>query len=120
VSVHHLAVVEVERRDAVREALAQAGIGTGVHYADPCHRQPAFSRLVSGRFPVSERAAGRILSLPMGPHITTEQVAQVANALRHALLAAAADSTPVRRRRRQALAQGAAAAFVAAPEGSAT
>jgi dTDP-4-amino-4,6-dideoxygalactose transaminase len=121
VSVHHLAVVELDQREAVRDALAQAGIGTGIHYAEPCHRQPAFARLVSGQFPVSERAAARILSLPMGPHVTTEQITQIANTLARALAAPAFGTMPTRRRRRHSLATpGAAAAFVPTPEGSTT
>jgi dTDP-4-amino-4,6-dideoxygalactose transaminase len=121
VSAYHLAVVEIDHRDAIRDALTHAGIGTGVHYADPCHRQPAFAGLVSGHYPVSEHAAGRILSLPMGPHLSAEQIGLIASALARALTATAAGSTPMKRRRRPALAApGAAAAFVAAPEGSAT
>ncbi len=85
VSSHHLAVVQVDGRDAVRRALAERGIGTGIHYAIPCHRQPALADLPAVSLPVVERAAGRILSLPMFPHLDDARVARVVEALADAL-----------------------------------
>ncbi len=80
VSVHHLAVVQLDDRDRVTAALSKAGIGWGLHYPVPCHRQPAFhDRAVEA--PVAESAAGRILSLPLSPTITAEQVSRVCAAL---------------------------------------
>ncbi|MFO1070022.1 MAG: DegT/DnrJ/EryC1/StrS family aminotransferase [Geminicoccaceae bacterium] len=84
VSVHHLAVVQVEDRDAVRRALAAEGIATGIHYAIPCHLQPALAHLRTAPLPVTEAAATRILSLPMFPHLTDAQVDRVVEALRRA------------------------------------
>ncbi|WP_018331147.1 DegT/DnrJ/EryC1/StrS family aminotransferase [Actinomycetospora chiangmaiensis] len=80
--VHHLAVVRVDRRDEVGAALGAAGIGWGVHYPVPCHRQPAFR---TGHhapvLPVAEAAARRILSLPCFPAMTPAQVDRVADVL---------------------------------------
>ncbi|MGY1812812.1 DegT/DnrJ/EryC1/StrS family aminotransferase [Blastococcus sp. SYSU D00820] len=75
--VHHLAVVQVDDRRAVTSALDAAGIGWGVHYPVPCHRQPAYARFAEGPLPVAEAAADRILSLPMSPTLTADQVDRV-------------------------------------------
>ncbi|MEO7194431.1 MAG: DegT/DnrJ/EryC1/StrS family aminotransferase [Pseudonocardiaceae bacterium] len=94
--VYHLAVIQVEHRREVSDALTAAGIGWGVHYPIPCHQQPALAALhepvpaaqkcpVAQEFPVAERAAGRILSLPMSPTLTIEQVARVCDVLGGAL-----------------------------------
>ena len=85
VGAHHLAVIEVDSRDTIRSILADQGIGTGIHYAVPCHRQPAFAAYRFGSYPVSEKAATRILSLPIGPHMEVADVDTVATALRTAL-----------------------------------
>ncbi|WP_369046941.1 DegT/DnrJ/EryC1/StrS family aminotransferase [Sinomonas sp. P10A9] len=88
--VWHLYVVRIlgpGRRERVQAALAAAGIGSGIHYPTPVHLTPAFRFLGyrAGNFPVAEAAAGQILSLPMFPHITPEQVARVADALQGAV-----------------------------------
>lgn len=75
--VHHLAVVRVPGRDAVRARLARAGIGTGVHYPTPCHLVSAYADYHRGPLPEVEAAAEEILSLPMFPHMTAEQVDRV-------------------------------------------
>lgn len=99
VSAWHLAVVRVADRDAVRDALDEAGIGTGVHYPVPCHRQEAFAALAGGlRLPVAERAAGEILSLPLSPHTTDAQVDRVCAALRAAAPPAGVPAEPGTRR----------------------
>ena len=74
-SVHHLAVVEVDDRAGVSAALTAHGIGWGIHYPIPCHRQAPFAAEV--RLPVVEAAADRIISLPVFPSMTTDQVATV-------------------------------------------
>lgn len=81
----HLAVIQTEARDAVRRTLAAKGIGTGVHYPIPCHRQPAFASLKAPPLPVTERAAERILSLPLDPSMTLDDVSYVVAALEFAL-----------------------------------
>ena len=81
--VYHLYVVRVEERDRVRETLGGDGIESGIHYPVPLHLQPAYAGLGHGRgdFPVSERLAGRILSLPMFPEITDAQIEYVVERL---------------------------------------
>lgn len=79
--VVHLQVVQVDGRDELREDLAQLGIQTGIHYPVPCHLTPAFAAWATRPLPVAERAAQRILSLPMFPHLATEQVDRVVEAV---------------------------------------
>jgi dTDP-4-amino-4,6-dideoxygalactose transaminase len=86
--VWHLYAVRVEHgRDAVLAELHAAGIGAGVHYPVPVHLQPAFRHLGHGEgaFPVTERAAGEILTLPLHPQITEDQQARVAEVLAKAV-----------------------------------
>ncbi|HVF45546.1 MAG TPA: DegT/DnrJ/EryC1/StrS family aminotransferase [Pyrinomonadaceae bacterium] len=74
--VWHLFVVRHPRRDALRDHLAAAGVGTLIHYPLPPHTQGAYAELglAEGSFPVSERMADEVLSLPMGPHLSDEEV----------------------------------------------
>ncbi|MGQ0823983.1 MAG: DegT/DnrJ/EryC1/StrS family aminotransferase [Actinomycetota bacterium] len=85
--VWHLYVVQVPNRDAVLEHLQRSGIGAGVHYPVPIHRQPALAHLgyAEGDFPRAEAAAGRLLSLPLFPGITIEQQDKVVETLAAAL-----------------------------------
>jgi dTDP-4-amino-4,6-dideoxygalactose transaminase len=78
--VWHLYVVRSARRDALREALAEAGIGSLIHYPTPPHLQPAYADAgyAKEQFPIAERMAGRLLSLPMGPHLDIVQVDVIA------------------------------------------
>jgi dTDP-4-amino-4,6-dideoxygalactose transaminase len=80
-SVHHLAVVQVPDRTAAIRALDDAGIGWGIHYPVPVHHQPAFARYAGERLPVAETAAERILSLPLFPTLTDDDVDRVCEAL---------------------------------------
>lgn len=81
--VYHLYVVRVEDRDDVRAALSEQGVQTAIHYAVPLHLEPAFSGLgyAQGSFPVAEDVIPRIVSLPMYPFITDEEVMAVAEVL---------------------------------------
>ncbi len=83
IPVFHLYVVQIEDRDRVREELNAAGVGAGVHYPVPVHEQPAFRHLGyrPDAFPVTNRMAKRVLSLPIYPEITRAQVERVASAL---------------------------------------
>ena len=83
VDVWHLYVIRVAERDRVLAALNDAGIGAGIHYPVPVHLSRAYRELGlgSGSFPVAEQAAGRILSLPIFPHISEAQQQYVADAL---------------------------------------
>jgi dTDP-4-amino-4,6-dideoxygalactose transaminase len=83
--VYHLFVVRVAGRGGVQEDLTRRGIDTGVHYPVPCHRQPPLRRFADRSLPVAERAAGQLLSLPIFPHQTDEQVDLVCEALADAV-----------------------------------
>jgi len=82
-AVYHLYVVRVQDRDELQRGLAQAGIGTGVHYPTPLHLQKAYACLgyAPGDFPVAERAAAEVLSLPMYPQLTCKQQDTIVEAL---------------------------------------
>lgn len=82
--VYHLYVVRTRRREALQKHLEDRGISTGIHYPVPLHRQKAYAHLNlgEGSFPVSEGLAGRILSLPLYPELTEEQIRFVAEAVR--------------------------------------
>jgi dTDP-4-amino-4,6-dideoxygalactose transaminase len=82
--VHHLMVIEVADRDRVAEHLRANGIATGIHYPLPLHLQPALAYLEQprGSFPVTERAAARILSLPLCGSLRSEQVEFIAAKVR--------------------------------------
>jgi dTDP-4-amino-4,6-dideoxygalactose transaminase len=84
--VWHVYAVRVapEARERLRDDLAKAGVGTGLHYPCPVHLQPAYSDLGcgAGAFPVAERLAGELLSLPIFPEMTDAQQRQVCDALR--------------------------------------
>ncbi|MFD6176660.1 MULTISPECIES: DegT/DnrJ/EryC1/StrS family aminotransferase [unclassified Isoptericola] len=85
--VWHLYVVQVDDRDRVLADLQDAGIGAALHYPTPLHLTDAYAHLGhrAGQFPVAERAAGRILSLPMFPHLTEAQQEAVVAALSRAV-----------------------------------
>jgi dTDP-4-amino-4,6-dideoxygalactose transaminase len=88
-SVYHLFVVRVSDRAAVQGHLAEAMIGTGIHYPVPLHLQKAYEGLGyrAGDFPVAERVAEEILSLPMFPGLRLEQQERVAAKLKECLVA---------------------------------
>lgn len=91
-AVYHLYVVQVENREGVQAALAEQGIGTGIHYPIPLHLQKAYTYLGYrvGDFPVCERAAHQILSLPMFPTISALDQARTAHAVIRAVQRATA------------------------------
>ena len=82
--VYHLFVIRAQRRDALQAHLTARGIGTGLHYPVPLHLQAAYRHLglARGAFPVAEQAATELLSLPMFPELTADQIGIVADALR--------------------------------------
>jgi len=77
--VFHLYVVRTPERDQLQTYLKNAGVHTGIHYPVPCHRQPALSGLARtiGDLPVTERIVGEILSLPMFPELTEQEINRV-------------------------------------------
>lgn len=84
--VWHLFVIRHPQRDALQQRLAQAGIGTLIHYPIPPHRQQAYAGQAwpAQAFPIANQLAAEVLSLPIGPHLPMAQAAQVAAAVRAA------------------------------------
>ncbi len=82
--IYHLFIVETEHRDALRQHLQEAGIQTGIHYPIPVHLLEAYRDLgyKKGDFPNTEILAERMLSLPMFPELTDEQIEYVARNIR--------------------------------------
>ena len=87
--VWHLYVVRHAARDRLAQQLADAGIGTQVHYPVPPHLQPAYATLGlgAGSLPLAEAMHREVLSLPIGPTMTLEQADRVAAAVRQAVSA---------------------------------
>jgi dTDP-4-amino-4,6-dideoxygalactose transaminase len=82
-SVWHLFVVRVQERDSLQTTMHKAGIAAGVHYPVPLHRQPAYNYLdlKEGSLPVTERVAAHVISLPMYPELTADQLQAVSRVL---------------------------------------
>ena len=87
--VWHLYVIQSPERDQLAARLADANVQTLVHYPIPPHLQQAYAdlELPKGSFPIAERLAERVLSLPIGPHLSREQAQEVASALSSAAAA---------------------------------
>ena len=81
--VYHQFVIYVRNRNSVMCQLGERGIETAVHYPRPLHMQTAYSSLgyPAGTFPLSERACEHVLSLPIYPQMTAEQVGYVAGSV---------------------------------------
>jgi len=77
--VWHLFVVRTSERDEIQQKLKDEGIATGIHYPTPLHLQPAYTHLniPAGTLPVTERIAKEIVSLPMYPELTSDQLEAV-------------------------------------------
>jgi dTDP-4-amino-4,6-dideoxygalactose transaminase len=82
-SVYHLYVIRVQRRDELQAYLADTGIGTGIHYPIPLHLQTAYQKLGFQKeaFPISEKVATEILSLPMFPGLGSADQQRVGEAV---------------------------------------
>jgi dTDP-4-amino-4,6-dideoxygalactose transaminase len=77
-SVWHLFVVQHPQRDALKNELAGSGVGTQIHYPIPPHRQQAYTRVrPHGLYPLAERMSAEVLSLPVGPHLSSDQASDV-------------------------------------------
>lgn len=74
--VYHLYPIQVNNRDLLLKGLIARGVGCGIHYPIPIHLQKAYQSLGLGKgsFPVAERCAEELLSLPMFPELTAEQI----------------------------------------------
>ena len=81
--VYHQYTIRAPRRDELRAFLKDQGIGTMIYYPLPLHRQDIYAHLAlgEGAFPYAERAAQEVLSLPMYPELTDEQIEEVAEAI---------------------------------------
>jgi dTDP-4-amino-4,6-dideoxygalactose transaminase len=86
-SVYHLYIIKTKKRDALHQKLADKGIGTAFHYPVPLHLQNAYKSLgyKKGDFQVAENHAQEMLSLPMYPELTEEQIVHVVNAIKESL-----------------------------------
>jgi dTDP-4-amino-4,6-dideoxygalactose transaminase len=82
--VYHLYVIQTDARDLLQSYLTEKGIGTLIHYPTPAHLQKAYKFLGYnvGDLPNTETVANRILSLPMFPELTNDQVDQVIAGIR--------------------------------------
>ncbi|MDT4939134.1 MAG: hypothetical protein QOG80_2805 [Pseudonocardiales bacterium] len=78
--VYHLAVVRVRNRERVQRMFAANGIQSAIHYPTPCHQVAPYRRYSNKSLPVAERAAKEVLSLPIYPQLTDEQVERVCTA----------------------------------------
>ncbi len=85
--VYHLYCIQTSKRDALKEFLEKNGIGTGIHYPTPLHLQQAYSFLGNkkGSFPKAEKTMQQLLSLPMFPELTEEQVLFVCSKIKEFL-----------------------------------
>jgi dTDP-4-amino-4,6-dideoxygalactose transaminase len=83
-SAYHLYVILVENRDDLQKYLQEKGISTGLHYPLPLHLQKAYAHFgyKKGDFPIAESAAERLLSLPMYPELTEEQIDYVCSSIK--------------------------------------
>ena len=86
--VWHVYAIRHRQRDALAKALAQAGVGTVIHYPVAPHAQPAYKSLgiLPGALPIAERIHAQVLSLPIGPTMTEADVQSVVKALRTAVV----------------------------------
>jgi dTDP-4-amino-4,6-dideoxygalactose transaminase len=84
--VHHLYVVCSTERDALQAALREYGVATDIHYPQPSHKEAIFAQYApSGGLPVTERLAREVLSLPIYPEMTDDEVDAVIAAVRRAV-----------------------------------
>ncbi len=82
--VWHLFVIRTARRDALQKHLSADGIGTQIHYPVPPHLSRAYAAhgWPQGSFPLAETLAHEVLSLPIGPHVTSAQIDEVCASVR--------------------------------------
>jgi dTDP-4-amino-4,6-dideoxygalactose transaminase len=82
--VFHLYVIRSQKRDELQKYLSENGVGTGLHYPIPLHLQKAYADLGYGEgdFPITEKVANEILSLPLYPQLTDEQIEYVSSKIK--------------------------------------
>jgi dTDP-4-amino-4,6-dideoxygalactose transaminase len=83
-AVYHLYIIRTQKRDDLQKYLSENGISTGLHYPIPLHLQNAYKNLNvgNGNYPVTEKVSDEILSLPMFPDLTSEQIEYIANKIK--------------------------------------
>ncbi len=83
-SVYHLYIIRARQRDELQKYLAENGIGTGLHYPVPLHLQKAYANYgyKKGDFPITEKVVSEILSLPMFPQLTVEQIKYITDKIK--------------------------------------
>ena len=83
--VYHQYVIRVKNRQALHEYLKQKEIPTDIHYPTPLHLMPAYSHLgyKKADFPEAEKAAEEVLSLPIGPHLTSENLMEITKEIKN-------------------------------------
>ncbi len=83
-AVYHLYIIRTKKRDELQKYLSDNGVNTGLHYPIPLHLQNAYrrARASNGSYPVTEKVANEILSLPMFPNLTTEQIEYIAEKIK--------------------------------------
>jgi len=86
-AVYHLYIIRTKRRDDLQKYLSENGISTGLHYPIPLHLQKAYAGkgFKEGDFPVTEKVASEILSLPMFPQLTEQQILHVTDKIKQFL-----------------------------------
>ena len=86
--VYHLYVIQIDKRDEIAAELNNRGIGIGLHYPVPLHLQKAYAHLdlPEGAFPVAEMYAKRLLSLPMFPELTEDQISYVCECIKEIVI----------------------------------
>ncbi|OGV63264.1 MAG: hypothetical protein A3K19_12905 [Lentisphaerae bacterium RIFOXYB12_FULL_65_16] len=84
--IYHLYVVRTQNREGLRQHLEGRGVAVGIHYPVPVHLQAAYKDLgyAEGAFPITEQHAAHVLSLPMFPELTEEQIGYTVTAVREA------------------------------------
>ncbi len=87
-NVFHLYVIQVEERDRILQRMKQKGVQASIHYPRPFYLEEGFKALGYGRgdFPITEHISARILSLPMFPELSRDQIQYVTASLRQALI----------------------------------
>lgn len=84
-AVYHLYIIRTQKRDDLQRYLSENGINTGLHYPIPIHLQNAYKNLnlPNGDYPITEKVAQEILSLPMFPNLTVEQIGYVSEKVKN-------------------------------------
>lgn len=81
--VYHQYVIKIDQyRDQVKDKLATKGVGTAIHYPIPLYKQPVYAKTSNEKCSISEKVADQVLSLPIHPGVSEEEIKQIANAVK--------------------------------------